>query len=239
MPGQYPTPERINIRRGIGQEGDMNRKGEGEDEDVRRKARNIEIKSWDSWWEEGVSSVDELSADVDVEVVYLPALLAREPQLAADRLRDGDVPLHYAFEAFGRSFELKLVPNRKLVANQFGVWSGRGEEPALASPDVFCHYLHAGPDVVAAFSACRDHALIISVGYYDIYEVRGFRLLHGKCDAWANDQDGAVGYLSRSEYSFGEPRFSEEDGILDKGSVARQNYNRLRDSPWKIPRDVF
>lgn len=37
----------------------------------------------------------------DVQVVYLPALIPREAQLAADKAID-DIPVPYSFDAFGR-----------------------------------------------------------------------------------------------------------------------------------------
>lgn len=63
------------------------------------------------------------------------------------------------FDPF-RNFELQLVPNRRLVSPQFGVWSEEGQEKPLSAIDASCHFLHSGPSTVAAFSACRDHALV-------------------------------------------------------------------------------
>lgn len=48
------------------------------------------------WW----TNPDRLQDSSDIQVVYLPALLPREAQLAADK--PDDVPLPYSFDAFGR-----------------------------------------------------------------------------------------------------------------------------------------
>lgn len=50
------------------------------------------------WW-----TNPERMDSSDVQVVYLPALLPREAQLAADKFID-DVPQQYSFDAFGRLF---------------------------------------------------------------------------------------------------------------------------------------
>ncbi|XP_072937125.1 A disintegrin and metalloproteinase with thrombospondin motifs adt-2-like [Epargyreus clarus] len=120
-------------------------------------------------------------AGEDVQVVYLPALLPREAHSAADAPAD-DVPLDYSFDAFGRSFDLQLVPNRRLVAPQFRVWSEHGQDEPLSAVDASCHFLHTGPGAVAAFSACRDrslHGLIVTDN--STYEVRP--LSHGAARA--------------------------------------------------------
>ncbi|XP_026320254.1 A disintegrin and metalloproteinase with thrombospondin motifs adt-2-like isoform X2 [Hyposmocoma kahamanoa] len=121
--------------------------------------------------------------ETDVQVVYLPALLPREAQSATNRPYD-DVPLPYSFDAFGRSFELQLVPNRRLLSPEFRVWSERGQETPLSSVDVSCHFLHSGPGAVAAFSACRDHALHgLIVVDNSTYEVRPLPLGTGRAES--------------------------------------------------------
>ncbi|XP_013194658.2 A disintegrin and metalloproteinase with thrombospondin motifs adt-2 [Amyelois transitella] len=128
--------------------------------------------SFPGWWTSDEQGREHQARGADVQVVYLPALLPREAQFAADGPH-GDIPLPYNFDAFGRSFELQLVPNRRLVAPQFGVWSERGQEEPLSAVDVSCHFLHAGPDAVAAFSACKDHSLHgLIVVENSTYEVR-------------------------------------------------------------------
>ncbi|XP_073958021.1 A disintegrin and metalloproteinase with thrombospondin motifs adt-2-like isoform X2 [Choristoneura fumiferana] len=128
----------------------------------------FELPPLPSWWSEGARGG---GGGADVQVVYLPALLPREAQLASDR--PDDVPLPYSFDAFGRSFELQLVPNRRLLARGFGVWSESGHDAPLSAVDATCHFQHAGPDAVAAFSACKDHALHgLIVVDNSTYEVR-------------------------------------------------------------------
>ncbi|XP_049880503.1 A disintegrin and metalloproteinase with thrombospondin motifs adt-2-like [Pectinophora gossypiella] len=140
-----------------------------------------------SWWDEQPRGPEAESAGSaradgeDVQVVYLPALLPREAQSAADRQQD--VPVHYSFDAFGRNFELELVPNRRLVSPQFRVWSERGQEAPLSGADASCHFLHAGPGAVAALSACRDHTLHgLIVMDNSTYEVRPLPLGAGRAD---------------------------------------------------------
>ncbi|KAG7310924.1 hypothetical protein JYU34_003763 [Plutella xylostella] len=114
------------------------------------------------WW-------SEAGPDSERQVVYLPALLPREAQSASGRQED--VPFKYQFDAFGRSFDLQLVPNRRLLSPHFRVWGSEGAETADDAPA--CHYLHAGPGAVAALSACRSHALHgLIVVDNSTYEVR-------------------------------------------------------------------
>ncbi|KAJ0182622.1 hypothetical protein K1T71_001991 [Dendrolimus kikuchii] len=122
------------------------------------------------WWT-GVEGRGSGSSG-DVQVVYLPALLPREAQSASDEPYD-DIPLPYTFDAFGRNFDLQLVPNRRLLSPEFRVWSERGQEAPLSAVDASCHFLHSGPGTVAAFSACKDHALHgLIVVENSTYEVR-------------------------------------------------------------------
>ncbi|CAK1544623.1 unnamed protein product [Leptosia nina] len=108
----------------------------------------------------------------DVQIVYLPKLVPREALSSSESVQE-DVPFSYSFNAFGRNFDLQLVPNRRLVSPQFRVWSDNGEEESLSDVDATCHFLHAGVDAVAAFSACRDHALHgLIVTDNSTYEVR-------------------------------------------------------------------
>ncbi|XP_053617820.1 A disintegrin and metalloproteinase with thrombospondin motifs adt-2-like [Plodia interpunctella] len=137
--------------------------------------------SFPGWWT-GEERGRHAQAQDEVQVVYLPALLPREAQSAADRPHD-DVPLPYNFDAFGRSFELQLVPNRRLVSPQFGVWSERGPERPLSTVDVSCHFLHAGTNAVAAFSACKDHSLHgLIVVDNSTYEVRPLPTVVGRAE---------------------------------------------------------
>ncbi|XP_063549121.1 A disintegrin and metalloproteinase with thrombospondin motifs adt-2-like [Cydia strobilella] len=123
----------------------------------------LQLPSW--WLGEGAEQT------TDVQVVYLPALLPREAQQSSGG--SDDVPVPYSFDAFGRSFSLRLVPNRRLVARAFGVWSERGRDAPLSAVDASCHFQHAGVDAVAAFSACKDHALHgLIVVDNSTYEVR-------------------------------------------------------------------
>lgn len=64
-----------------------------------------------------------------------------------------------------RSFDLQLVPNRRLVSPQFAVWSEQGQEVPHTVIDTSCHYLHAGTATVAAFSACKDHTLVSEIRF--------------------------------------------------------------------------
>lgn len=50
------------------------------------------------WW----TNAERVQDSPDVQVVYLPALLPREAQLASDK--PDDVPLPYSFDAFGRYY---------------------------------------------------------------------------------------------------------------------------------------
>ncbi|XP_059048068.1 A disintegrin and metalloproteinase with thrombospondin motifs adt-2-like [Achroia grisella] len=139
-------------------------------------ARFPELLPAQSWWFGAGRGEDEAepreTESTDVQVVYLPALLPREAQSAADKLQD-EIPLPYSFDAFGRSFELQLVPNRRLVSPQFRVWSDEGQEEPLSTVDATCHFLHSGPGAVAAFSACKDHTLHgLIVVDNSTYEVR-------------------------------------------------------------------
>ncbi|CAB3240453.1 unnamed protein product [Arctia plantaginis] len=132
------------------------------------------------WW----TNTDGLQDSSDIQVVYLPALLPREAQLEADKPND-DIPLPYSFDAFGRNFELQLVPNRRLVSPEFRVWSDLGQESTLSSIDASCHFLHngSGSNTVAAFSACRDHALHgLIVVDNSTYEVRPLALGAGRAE---------------------------------------------------------
>lgn len=52
------------------------------------------------------------------------------------------------------------MPNHRLVAPQFRVWSENEILDSLSVADTSCHYLHTGQGTVAALSACRDHALV-------------------------------------------------------------------------------
>ncbi|XP_012551184.1 A disintegrin and metalloproteinase with thrombospondin motifs adt-2 [Bombyx mori] len=133
-------------------------------------ARFPELLPTFGWWQE--EGRGERGHGADVQVVYLPALLPREAQSSVDGSND-DVPLPYNFDAFGRNFDLQLVPNRRLVSPEFRVWTERGEEKPLSSVDASCHFLHASPNAVAAFSACKDHALHgLIVVDNSTYEVR-------------------------------------------------------------------
>nr|XP_026494741.1 A disintegrin and metalloproteinase with thrombospondin motifs adt-2-like [Vanessa tameamea] len=111
------------------------------------------------WWSTGLNT-DETpdESSKDVQVVYLPALVPREAQ-STEFSPKSDVPLPYSFDAFGRNFDLQLLPNRRLVSPQFRVWSEDGPDEPLSSVDSSCHFLHSGPGAVAAFSACKDHTL--------------------------------------------------------------------------------
>ncbi|XP_013134598.1 PREDICTED: A disintegrin and metalloproteinase with thrombospondin motifs 7-like [Papilio polytes] len=131
-------------------------------------ARFPEVLPLQGWFEgQGAEQ-----GEAEVQLVYLPALLPREAQ-STDDADLHDIPLPYKFDAFGRSFDLRLLPNRRLVSPQFAVWSENGEEAPLSSIDTSCHYLHAGPNTVAAFSACKDHALHgLIVTDNSTYEVR-------------------------------------------------------------------
>ncbi|KAL4716069.1 hypothetical protein ACJJTC_002834 [Scirpophaga incertulas] len=147
-----------------------------------------------SWWGGGrtVSSYGT-NETPDEQVVFLPALLPREAQLSADKQHD-EVPLPYSFSAFGRSFNLKLVPNRRLVSRHFRVWSESGQEPRLSAAEASCHFLHAGPDAVVALSACRDHALHgLIVIDNSTYEVRPLPVGSGRSE----NVDGLTAHLIR------------------------------------------
>ncbi|XP_030026870.2 A disintegrin and metalloproteinase with thrombospondin motifs adt-2 [Manduca sexta] len=148
-------------------------------------ARFPELLPINGWWNtgRGAAGPDGARAEsADVQVVYLPALLPREAQSSVDDAHD-DIPLPYSFDAFGRNFELQLVPNRRLVAPEFRVWSERGAEEPLSSVDSSCHYLHSGPGAVAAFSACRDHALHgLIVVDNSTYEVRPLPVGAGRAE---------------------------------------------------------
>ncbi|KAI5635748.1 reprolysin family propeptide domain-containing protein [Phthorimaea operculella] len=125
-------------------------------------ARFPDILPVHGWWSgRGAHDNDDGGGpgSEDIQVVYLPALLPREAESSVSG-RDDDVPVQYNFDAFGRSFELQLVPNRRLLSPQFGVWSEDGQDAPLSAADSSCHFLHAGPGAVAALSACRDHALV-------------------------------------------------------------------------------
>lgn len=52
-------------------------------------------------------NTEGLQDNSDIQVVYLPALLPREAQLAADKPID-DIPLPYSFDAFGRYVNIAL-----------------------------------------------------------------------------------------------------------------------------------
>lgn len=67
------------------------------------------------------------------------------------------------------------MPNRRLLSPEFRVWSERGQETPLASVDASCHFLHSGPGAVAAFSACRDHALV-SMSFTYFQNSKSFQL---------------------------------------------------------------
>ncbi|KAJ8736459.1 hypothetical protein PYW08_007115 [Mythimna loreyi] len=130
------------------------------------------------WW----TNPERVRESPDIQVVYLPALLPREAQLASDKPAD-DIPLPYSFDAFGRNFELQLVPNRRLVSPEFRVWSDQGQEATLSAVDPTCHFQHSGPNAVAAFSACRDHALHgLIVVDNSTYEVRPLPLGSGRAE---------------------------------------------------------
>ncbi|KPI94766.1 A disintegrin and metalloproteinase with thrombospondin motifs 3 [Papilio xuthus] len=87
-------------------------------------ARFPEVLPLQGWFE------GQDAGEAEMQLVYLPALLPREAQSAGDA-DDRDVPLPYKFDAFGRSFDLRLLPNRGLVSPQFAVWSENGEEAPL------------------------------------------------------------------------------------------------------------
>ncbi|CAH2102707.1 unnamed protein product [Euphydryas editha] len=123
-------------------------------------ARFPDILPFHGWWSSGLNSAEEKPehSSKDVQVVYLPALVPREAQSEGNSAKD-DIPLPYSFDAFGRNFDLQLLPNRRLVSPHFKVWSENGPDDPLSSVDSSCHFLHTGPGAVAAFSACRDHTL--------------------------------------------------------------------------------
>ncbi|KAH9641603.1 hypothetical protein HF086_009206, partial [Spodoptera exigua] len=82
-----------------------------------------------------------------------------------------------------RNFELQLVPNRRLVSPEFRVWSDQGQEATLSAVDPSCHFQHAGSNAVAAFSACKDHALHgLIVVDNSTYEVRPLPLGSGRAE---------------------------------------------------------
>ncbi|XP_026731681.1 A disintegrin and metalloproteinase with thrombospondin motifs adt-2-like [Trichoplusia ni] len=141
-------------------------------------ARFPDFFSLHGWW----TNADHVQDSSDVQVVYLPALIPREAQLAADKAID-DIPVPYSFDAFGRNFELQLVPNRRLVSPEFRVWTDLGQESKLSAVDPSCHFLHSGPNSVAAFSACRDHSLHgLIVVDNSTYEVRPLPLGAGRAE---------------------------------------------------------
>ncbi|XP_045775267.1 A disintegrin and metalloproteinase with thrombospondin motifs 14-like [Maniola jurtina] len=145
-------------------------------------ARFPEILPFHGWWSNGLSSRHSQEASKDEQVVYLPALVAREAQSADDSSRD-DIPLPYSFDAFGRSFDLQLIPNRRLISPQFRVWSDHGPDEPLSTVDSSCHFLHSSPGAVAAFSACRDHALHgLIMTENSTYEVRPLTSIAGRSE---------------------------------------------------------
>ncbi|CAK1601860.1 unnamed protein product [Parnassius mnemosyne] len=147
-----------------------------------------EILPLHGWW----AGAQEGGGSEEAQVVYLPALLPRAAQSASDDA--DDIPLHYSFDAFGRSFDLQLVPNRRLMSPQFSVWSERGEETPLSTIENSCHYLHAGPTTVAAFSACKDHVLHgLIVTDNSTYEVRPLPTGAGR----AEDSGGRTAHVIR------------------------------------------
>ncbi|XP_068626453.1 A disintegrin and metalloproteinase with thrombospondin motifs adt-2-like [Battus philenor] len=175
-------------------------------------ARFPEILPLQGWWDARDGG--------DVQVVYLPALIPREAQSTTDE--DGDVPLPYSFNAFGRTFDLQLVPNRRLVSPQFAVWSETGEEAPLSEIDTSCHYLHAGTTTVAAFSACKDqalHGLIVTDN--STYEVRP--LPQGASRA----QDG-VGRTAHAIRRAPPPRPAPDDAQYIRPRVRRPRQSRVR-----------
>ncbi|XP_038208289.1 A disintegrin and metalloproteinase with thrombospondin motifs adt-2-like isoform X1 [Zerene cesonia] len=130
------------------------------------------ILPFSSWLVRNQEDVGGNPEGDEVQVVYLPKPVPREALSSSDSSQD-TVPFPYSFKAFGRNFDLQLVPNRRLVSPQFRVWSERGEEDPLSDVDANCHFLHSGPGTVAAFSACKDHAfhgLIVTEN--STYEVR-------------------------------------------------------------------
>ncbi|CAH2050237.1 unnamed protein product, partial [Iphiclides podalirius] len=163
--------------------------------------------------------------DGEMQVVYLPALLPREAQSTSNDVED--VPLPYSFDAFGRSFDLQLVPNRRLVSPQFAVWSEQGQEAPLSAIDTSCHYLHAGPTTVAAFSACKDHTLHgLIVTDNSTYEVRPLPL--GAGARWrAQDGGGRTAHVIRRAPP---PPPSDDDARYFRPRVRRPRRPRL-DTP--------
>ncbi|CAG9132357.1 unnamed protein product [Plutella xylostella] len=145
------------------------------------------------WWSDS-------GPDSERQVVYLPALLPREAQSASGRQED--VPFKYQFDAFGRSFDLQLVPNRRLLSPHFRVWGSEGAETADDAPA--CHYLHAGPGAVAALSACRSHALHgLIVVDNSTYEVRPLDAGMGR-----SEEGGRTPHVIRRAPP---PRFTRDD----------------------------
>ncbi|KAJ2947773.1 hypothetical protein O0L34_g9553 [Tuta absoluta] len=188
-------------------------------------ARFPDILPVHGWWSgRGASDSDEAGSE-DIQVVYLPALLPREAESSFSG-RDDDVPVQYNFDAFGRSFELQLVPNRRLLSPQFGVWSEEGEDAPLSAVDSSCHFLHAGPGAVAALSACRDHALHgLIVTDNSTYELRP--LPHGS--GRAENGDDRTAHVIR--------RAPPPPAPLDDSRPLRPRMRRPR-KPYSHPRPI-
>ncbi|CAG9581270.1 unnamed protein product [Danaus chrysippus] len=164
---------------------------------VTKAARFPDISAFNGWWSKGGSD-DDSRGNKDVEVVYLPALIPREAQVAEDSAQN-DIPLPYSFEAFGKNFDLQLLPNRRLVSPQFRVWSEDGPEDPLSATDSSCHFLHSGPGAVAAFSACRDHALHgLIMTDNSTYEVRPLKTGEGRSEHGKQHRDRRAHIIRRA-----------------------------------------
>ncbi|XP_050670666.1 A disintegrin and metalloproteinase with thrombospondin motifs adt-2-like isoform X2 [Leptidea sinapis] len=181
-------------------------------------ARFPDVSRFHGWWPD--NGGDDKSSLTDYQVVYLPKLVPREALSETGSGKD-DIPFPYSFNAFGRNFDLQLVPNRRLVSPQFRVWSENGEEEPLSDVNPSCHFLHTGSDTVAALSSCNNHALHgLIMTDNSTYEVRplskGRAMSHGT-------RRGRTAHIIR--------RASPPPTIADDARPIRHNRRRPRVYP--------
>lgn len=131
-----------------------------------------------------------------------------------------------------RNFELQLVPNRRLVSPEFRVWTDLGQESKLSAVDPSCHFLHSGPNSVAAFSACRDHSLVsithtsYNISYYYLDLIDQEVNLNSYFSAWSNcrrqfDLRGASSAAGRRACGERQRAHSSRDTPRTTTSLAR------------------
>lgn len=123
-----------------------------------------EILPLHEWWPGGAGAGadpwgrrDPEPGGADEQVVYLPALLPREPQLAANHPEE-DVPLPYSFDAFGRYSLVGLgkIPLTSLTRSQISKVESRLYDNDK-SQWFCCHIIHLQALVFFSLSSKCDN----------------------------------------------------------------------------------